>query len=376
MHRINRILQVVYQMDRGGSETWLMHVLRHIDRSRFQFDFLVHTMAECAYDEEICRLGCRLFRAPHPSRMWRYGRYVRAILKNAGPYAAVHCHTRLFDGHVLQLAAREDVPIRIIHSHTGGLEEPRGLLRIAYAKLNRCRTDRYLTTGIACSREAGLAVLGSRWGSDPRWRVLPCSLDFTAYKESFDRHEVRSELRIPEGARVVGHVGRFVQVKNHPFLLKVFGMLCEHDPRMHLLLIGDGVDGPQIRQQAAEAGLLDRITFAGTRNDVPRLLLAAIDVFLFPSLFEGLPLTLLEAQASGLSCVCSDVISREADLVPALIRRMSLSEPPVNWARAVREALESEPATSQVDALAAVQASRFNLQNAIQQLEDLYSQPE
>ncbi len=370
---MNRILHVVYQMDRGGIETWLMHVLRNIDRGRFQFDFLVHTKNKCAYDDEIDELGGRLFHAPHPSKIWSYGGFVRGVLRNSGPFAAVHCHSHAFDGHVLRSAAVEHVPLRIVHSHNTNFYPGPDLLHKVYDRINRHWTAKYVTTGLACSEEAAAAEFGADWKKDSRWSVLPCSLDFSPYKERFDRQEVRRELGIPERARVVGHVGRFFEQKNHVFLLTVFQTLCEYDPLAHLLLIGDGPLRPSLEQQAANAGIRDRVTFAGVRSDVPRLLLAATDVFLFPSLFEGLPLTLLEAQAAGLPCVCSDVITTEADLVPPLIHRVSLSEIPAAWAQITQELLDASPTISQADALTPILASRFNLCNTIHRIEDLYS---
>ena len=369
---MNRILHVVYQMERGGAETWLMHVLRHIDRSRFRFDFLVHVAKQRAYDDEILSLGGRLFHAPHPSKMWAYGRYVRRVLRDEGPFAAVHCHTHLFDGHVLRLSARAGIPLRIVHSHNSAFDRPPGLLHEMYARINRHWMTKYVTRGLACSEVAAVAEFGGRWKADPRWSILPYGHDFAPFRASFDPREVRRELGIPADARVVGHVGRFFPQKNHAFLVKIAREVVAHNPRVHFLLVGDDTLMPRIREQVAAAGIEKRVTFAGVRSDVPRLMLAAMDLFLFPSLHEGLPLALTEAQAAGLPCVCSDVITPESDVIPALIRRVPLAETAAAWAGIVQGILDSPTAITKADALAAVEESPFNLFKTIGQLERLY----
>ena len=370
---MNRILHVVYQMDRGGAETWLMHVFRHIDRSRFQFDFLVHARKQCAYDEEILKLGGRIFRAPHPSQFWTYDRYVRRLLRDQGPFAAVHSHTCYFDGHVLRMAAREGVPLRIVHSHNSLYPRLPGLARKIYLYVTTPWIERYATCGLACSAAAACALFGADWTRDPRWKVLFYGLDFSAFSAPSNRADVRAELRIPENALVVGHVGRFYEQKNHVFLIDVARELVGRRPQTHFLLVGDGPLKARIENQVAQAGLQRHVTFAGVRADVPRLMLSAMDVFLFPSLYEGTPLVLMEAQAAGLPCVFSDVITPEADVVSSLVKRVSLSEPPASWAKTVEELLAAPPAVAKAEALATAVQSQFNLFSSIRRLECLYA---
>jgi len=370
---MNRILHVVYQMERGGAETWLMHVLRHIDRSRFRFDFLVHVAKQRAYDDEILSLGGRLFHAPHPSKMWAYGRYVRRVLRDEGPFAAVHCHTHLFDGHVLRLSARAGIPLRIVHSHNSAFDRPPGLLHEMYARINRHWMTKYVTRGLACSEAAAATEFGERWKADPRWSILPYGLDFAPFRASFDPREVRRELGIPADARVVGHVGRFFPQKNHAFLVQIARQIAVRNPRVHFLFVGEGILMSEIQRQVTAVGIADRVTFAGVRSDIPRLMLAAMDLFLFPSLYEGLGLVLVEAQAAGRPCVCSDVIPPEADAIPTLIRRVPLAETAAAWAGIVQGILEVPPAITKANALAAVEESPFNISKTIGQLERLYS---
>jgi glycosyltransferase involved in cell wall biosynthesis len=370
---MKRILEIVYQMVPDGTETWLMHVLRRIDRERFHLDFLVHSAEVWPYDEEIARLGGTVFRAPHPSRAWAYDRYVRRVLREHGPYDAVHSHSPYFGAHVLRIAAKEGVPIRIMHSHNSRLPEVHGFLRQLYVRVTMPWIGKYATHGFAVSEMAGPPMFGARWRDDPRWKVLFCGLDFSPFAATFDRREVRRELSLPDDARVVGHVGRFDPQKNHPFIVEVAKSLARGDPRNYFVLVGDGGGRGDAEHSVAAAGLRERFRFLGRRDDIPRLMLSAMDVFFFPSLFEGLGLVLVEAQAAGLACICSDAIPREADVIPALVTRRSLDAPVESWAQAIQERLDQPRPMEQSAALANMLASPFSIEKNLGVLERLYS---
>ncbi len=371
---MNRILHVVYQMDPGGTETWLMHMLRQSKRTQFAMDFLVHTSKQCAYDCEIRKLGSRLFAAPHPSHVWAHGRFVRSILRSFGPYAAVHVHCHLVASQLLCISAHEKVPVRILHSHSAKFGLPHGLLGRAWWQVARATARRYATIGLACSDLAARAMFGAAWKNDLRWRVLPCGLDFSAFAGRGDREEVRHELGIPPRARVIGHVGRFHTTKNHRLIVEIAVEAVRRDPHIHLLLVGDGPLRSDTERAVARAGLQSHVTFAGLRNDVPRLMTAAMDTLLLPSLHEGLGLVLVEAQAAGLPCVCSNVIPREAEILPQLITRLSLFDSAALWADSLHRILSVPRPVDWHQALNAVLQSRYNLLHTISELEHVYTQ--
>jgi glycosyltransferase involved in cell wall biosynthesis len=331
-----RILHVVGAMERAGVETWLMHVLRRLDRRRCTMDFLVHASGCSAYDEEIEALGSRVIRCPHPSRPWRYARQLSRILERYGPYDVVHSHVHHFSGLVLRLAARAGVPVRIAHSHTDTREADRaaGALRHAYVRTMRRWIDRYGTAGLATSTLAAEALYGTSWRADPRIRVLPCGIDLRAFQAPCSRESVRARLGIPEDALVLGHVGRFAAPKNQAFVVRVAESAALREPRLWLLLVGEGPLRPAVERAVAEGPLRDRVRFTGARADVVELLQAATDVFVLPSRVEGLGLALVEAQAAGVPCVVSDVVPAEVDVVPPLVRRLPLSAAADTWAAA------------------------------------------
>ncbi|MGF1936149.1 MAG: glycosyltransferase family 1 protein [Nostoc sp. ChiQUE02] len=366
-----RVLHVVAGMNRGGIETWLMYILRHIDRDRFQMDFLVNTAQPSAYDEEIRTLGSKVIPCPHPSQPWLYTLNFKRILREYGPYDIVHSHVHHFSGYILRLAQQTGVPIRIAHSHVDSflLEAKAGWSRRLYLSLMERWIALYATEGLACSRKAGEALFGL---SDPPWRVLDCGADLKPFQAVVDPVTVRAEFGIPKDALVIGHVGRFEQPKNHQFLVDIFAEVAKREPKMYLLLVGNGSLRPDIERKIMQMGLTDRVILAGVRPDVPRLMLGAMDIFLFPSLYEGLGLVLIEAQTAGLPCVFSDVVPEEADVVKPLVRRMSLSEPASAWAEAILAASKTGSGMSQRKAFEIIEQSSFNIHNNVETLEKIY----
>ncbi|MBE8986240.1 glycosyltransferase family 1 protein [Nostoc sp. LEGE 12450] len=375
MQKVNehsiRILHVVGGMNMGGIETWLMYILRHIDRDRFQINFLVNTAQPSAYDEEIRALGSKVIPCPHPSRPWLYAANFKRILREYGPYDIVHSHVHHFSGFILRLAQQAGVPIRIAHSHVDSflLEAKARWYRRLYLSLMERWIALYATVGLACSRQAGEALFGL---SELRWRVLDCGIDLKPFQAVVNSVSVRAELGIPKDALVIGHVGRFEQPKNHQFLVDIFAEVAKREPKMYLLLVGNGSLRLDIEQKIIQMGLTERVIFAGVRPDVPRLMLSAMDIFLFPSLYEGLGLVLIEAQAAGLPCVFSDVVPEEADVVKPLIRRMSLSELSSAWAEAILFASKTVPGISQRKAFEIIEQSSFNIHNTVETFEEIY----
>jgi glycosyltransferase involved in cell wall biosynthesis len=365
-----RILQVVGCMNRAGVETWLLNVLRHIDRQRFQMDFLVHTDQPCAYDDEVRALGSRIIPCLHPSRPWQYARSLRRILREYGPYDVVHSHVHHYSGWVLRAAAKAGVPVRIAHSHsdTSQAQHRAALLRRWYLGMTKRWIANYASVRLAASEPAAHAL----YGSNAAHQILYCGIDLEPFRASkMNAGDLRWDLGLSPDCLAIGHVGRFVAAKNHTFILEVFAEVAQREPRAHLLLVGDGPLRPEVERQARDLGLADRVSFAGLRDDVPRLMLGAMDALLMPSRWEGLPVTLLEAQAAGLPCVISDVIADEADVVPELVHRLALQQPPDAWAEAVLACAGDRPIT-QTEALARIERSDFSIPVSVMDLEVLY----
>ncbi|MGC2111956.1 MAG: glycosyltransferase [Candidatus Korobacteraceae bacterium] len=321
-------------------ETWLVQLLGQVDRSQYQMDFLVHTIEPGAYDAEVKRLGARIIPCLYTDRPLQYARAFRRILKIYGPYDCVHSHVHHYSGYVLLLARLQKVPIRIAHSHTGKPESQAGLLRKTYLSAMRSLIDHNATAGVVVSKVAGDS-LNPSWLQDQRWRLLPYGIDMSRFDNADKKVELRSQLGIKSAGPVVGHVGRFVDVKNHKKFVEVAAELSHRNPGTHFLLVGDGPLRSQVEQHIAAAGLTNRFTLTGNRADVPQLLQSAMDVFVFPSKYEGLPIALMEAQLAGLPCVASDAITPEAALDEETVKWMALSSPAADWANAVDKATQA-----------------------------------
>ena len=369
-----RILHVLGALNRAGAETWLVHILNHIDRSRFQMDFLVHTNGPDDYDASVEKLGSQVIRCRNPHRIWSYPRKLRRILRSHGPYDIVHSHVHKFSGVVLRVAKNAGVPIRLAHSHldTNVWDDQSYALRHLYDSAMTRLIRTCATGGYGASPNATKALFGEKWVGDPRWRVLFYGIDLLPFRQQCDRFAIRSALGVPKDALVIGHVGRFLPQKNHEFIVRIGAEAVRRDSRIHLLLVGDGPLREQVHASFRAYGLQDHVIFAGVREDVASLMLGAMDVLLFPSLTEGLPLVLLEAQAAGLPCFISNVIAGESDVVPGLIHRLPLQQPASVWADQILEVLHSPPVLPRLEALRMLESSPFDIVNSVQSLEIQY----
>lgn len=321
-----RILHVVTYMGRGGLETMIMNYYRHIDRSKVQFDFLVHRDFEADYDAEILSLGGRIYRLPplNPFGV-EYLSQLDQFFEEHGEYRIVHCHLDCMAGIPLKYAKKHGVPVRIAHAHNSNqTKDKKYLLKLFY----RRNITKYATDLFACGDEAGKWMFRAT-----SFHIMNNAIDTARYVYSPETAEqARTELKIPGNAMVCGHVGRFMTQKNHEFLLRVFAKMPEN---AWLLLVGDGALREAVERRAEDLGIRNRIIFTGVRADVHRML-QAMDVFVFPSIYEGLPVSVIEAQASGLPCLISDKVPIECKKTD-LIRQIPLDAGEDAWAAAAVE---------------------------------------
>jgi glycosyltransferase involved in cell wall biosynthesis len=332
-----RVLHVFNRMDRGGAETWIVNVMRRIDRERFRFDFLLESDEPGAYDDEIRALGGALHRAGSPRNPLRFARAFRRTARERGPFDVIHSHVHHASGPILALAAWQGIPARIAHSHSDlrAVHGRSSTVRRGYDRGTEALIGRFATAGLATSRGAAASLFGERWEADGRWRVVPCGIDLEPFARPVDRQATRARLGLPPDALVVGHVGRFAPMKNHAVLVDVFARVRDRRPDARLLLVGDGPLRDKIERKVDALGLREAVVFAGSRADVPELLRGAMDVFVFPSVYEGLGLAIVEAQAAGLPCVIANGVPPEATVVPDLIQRRDLAESPEQWAATI-----------------------------------------
>lgn len=326
-HKPVRILEVVNVMDRAGLETMLMNHYRRMDRDLIQLDFLTHRPVEGAYDAEIRELGGHIFRAPrlYPQNCLAYRGFMRSFFAEHY-YPVVHSHIDAMSAFPLAVARSTGVAVRIAHSHSDSVDRD---YRYPIKELARRRLPGIATHYWACSEAAGVFLFGER--NRDKLHIVKNAIDLSGF--AFDtsaRASARAELGVVDGQLVIGHVGRFSAVKNQAFLVDVLAAAVSRGEDAVLALAGDGELRGKIEHMAHAVGLSDRVRFLGLRDDVARLE-QGFDVLVFPSLHEGIPLTLVEAQASGLPVLASDRVSGEALVLPNCAR-MALSESAGAWA--------------------------------------------
>ena len=326
-----RILHVIGSMNRGGAEAMIMNLYRQIDRTRVQFDFVENTLQPAAFDDEIRELGGRIFNCPHYNgknhliykRWWKH-----FFSEHRGEFSAVHGHLGSTAAIYLPIAKSHGV-YTIAHSHNTRGQGFGDWLYHMYALPTRHIADYFF----ACSKDAGSDRYGEKVASDStHFRVLNNAIDVRRF--AFDpkvRSETRSALGVSETDVLIGHVGRFVEQKNHVFLTDIFAAICRKNPNAKLLLIGKEDPEKKIRAKVKASGLSDRVIIAGVQENVSPYY-QAMDLFLMPSLYEGLGVVLVEAQCSGLPCLISDKIPLECSLTDDLIAVCYLSDGAEVWA--------------------------------------------
>ena len=339
-----RVLHILGSMGRGGAETWMVQLLDHLDPRRIQVDLMVHQLGG-AYEEKVGSHGGRVLSGPMVDKPLVYAASFKKILRENGPYDAVHSHLQLFSGLILKTAAKMGIPGRIAHARNSNDGQRWTPYRAVYRTLMRHWIDRYATHRFAVSAQAAAGTFGKDVLRKGRCRLLS-GIDFAPFQQPIDRNSIRQALGIRQGVKVVGHVGSFRRQKNHAFLLEIAQLTCAKDHNLLFLLVGEGPLRGEMEERVRLMGLGSRILFLGERPDVPKIL-RSLDAFVFPSLYEGLPRVLLEAQAAGLSPLASDVIAPEAAAWPGNVAFMSLQAGPRGWAEYLLSLLDNTPPTGQ-----------------------------
>ena len=325
-----RVLHVLSSMDYGGIETWLMQVVKHVDRTAFKVDFCCLSGAFGVFEAELLAQGCVLHSCALRAGLRSFNSRLAGLLRD-GRYDVVHSHVHLFSGYVLWRAARAGVTGRVAHSFTAPPRRLRSPARWVYERAMSRLIHRYATVGLGNSRASMVSLFGPRWTSDRRLQLLYCGIDTSRFLGALDCAATLARFGIPGDATVIGHVGRLVPPKNHRFFIDVAEELSHSYRDIWFLALGDGPLGESLRGEVARRGLT-RVVFAGRVSDEEvAAALRSMRLLLFPSLWEGLPQTVIEAQAAGLPCLCSENVTREVEVVPGAVRFLPLGAGPIGW---------------------------------------------
>lgn len=328
-----RILHILHSMNRGGAENALMNYYRHIDREKVQFDFLLTDSEKCQFENEILAMGGKVYRVPllTITNPFPYLKGVDDFLTQHPEYRIVHSHTSSKSFFPLWIAKRKGVPVRIAHSHSSMAERGvNGLIRESLMPLLKLVATDWLT----CGRQAGVYLYGRKAMENGKLVLFRNVIECERFRFNLRiRTEIRRRMGINDDIFLVGHTARYDIVKNHRFDIDVLKELKYLYPKSKLLAIGLGVkDG--ISDYAKENGVYDDIIFTGVVDNVWDYE-QAMDAFILPSFNEGLPLSIIEAQVSGLPCFTTEgTVSKECS-VTDLVSYTRLEEGPKVWAEKI-----------------------------------------
>lgn len=365
-----RILNLFTIMNRGGAETMVMNYYRNIDRTKVQFDFLVHRQERGAYDDEIEAMGGRIYRmCPiHPQNFSKYKKMLKVFFDEHPEYRILHSHMSELGCYAFMEAQRRGIKVKICHAHNApvkGSMTPKEKAQLIFRDYFKKKMLPYSDFLFVCGEEAGNWLYGKQ--NKNRFVMMNNAVDAQKFTYSTEaRNQLRQELGI-DGKFAILNVGRFNPQKNHSFIIDIFNEIKKLYQNSVLLLVGKGELEDEIKQKVHSLGLQNDVMFLGLRDDVHRLL-SASDVFLFPSLYEGLPVTLVEAQSSGIRCFISDAVPFQCILGDD-VSTVKLSESAESWAQ---EIVTLAAGYERYNRYSDMVSSGFDIKSNAQWLQDFY----
>ena len=368
-----RVMQVVGRMMGGGVEATVMNHYRHIDHSRIQFDFVVQSDSIAVPVEEIKNLGGRIITVPSYTNPLAYMHACRSVFTQYKPLI-VHSHMNAISAFTLRAAKQAKIPIRIAHSHSTA--NPNEKAKTAVKNLLRPFSRIYPNYLAACGTYSARWLFGDKIVETGKVKIIRNAIELDQFRyDPSARKRLRAEIGAKSDTLVVGQVGRFCEQKNQSFSMNIWTELLKEQPNSLLVMLGIGDDLDKIKEQARKSGIDQTIRFMGIRRDVNKWY-SAFDVLLFPSLYEGLPLTAVEAQAAALPIVASDQITKEAFLIPNLCNIHKLSIGSVSWARTLVDVAKKDFVTqrSEINTLKPLTSAGYDISQSARNLANWYEQ--
>ncbi len=364
MGEVVRIAQIMGKMNGGGVESTVMSYYRQIDKTRFQYDFIVDDDSQMVPQEEIENLGGRVFFVPSYKHIFSYLKELKNLFKQE-KWQIVHSNLNTLSVFPLYAGKCAKVPCRIAHNHStaGKGETLKKLLKYALRPFAKTFSTDYT----ACSEFAGRWLFGDKTFDEGKVHVFKNGIkieNFTFNQQN--RDEIRAKFNLKD-EYVLGHVGRFTQAKNHAFLIDIFAECNKLDENVRLMLVGTGELLEEMKTKVEKLGLSEKVIFVGQTDEVPKFL-QAMDIFVVPSFYEGGPIVGIEAQASDLKCVYSDVISQEMKALDTTVY-LSLDLPASEWAKEVMNK-KTQP---RKDTTKEIVDAGFDIKTTAKQMVEFYS---
>ena len=368
-----RILNVFGRMDRGGAETGTLQVLRRIDKSKFQYDFLTLKEGQGYFDDEIKKYSSKIYQIKYSKNLIIFYNKFKNLINKIGPYSIIHSRVHHYSGFILFMAKRMGIPIRIAHSHsatppTTGINK---IIRMPYFIITKLLIKKYATAGLAVSKVAANSLFGKEWDKNPKFHIIYTGIDLTPFKNPLSNISKKA-LGLPDNSIVIGHVGSFREAKNHPFLIEIMEELLKLNQHFHLLLCGEGQLSEKIKTVVQLKGMDKNIHFLGLREDIPQLMLNVMDIFVLPSIYEGLPHVGVEAQAAGLPVIFSEKITREVNIIKSLVQYLPIDKGAQIWASAIMKRTKNINRTKLPEAYKLILNTEFDVNIGTKKLLDFY----
>ena len=313
---MKHILQVPAHLFTGGVEKVAKDIGMYADRDKYQVDYIVFDKEKGDYEPDLLAHGCRVFRLQEPS--YDYGKFIRELtqIMSETQYDIVHAHTMFNIGWIMMVAKRMGIPVRVAHAHSA-LKNNKGLKKKCYELVMRHLIIKYATDFVACGEKAGIRLYGERIYKQ-KGNLILNGIDIGSFRfNSANRNKIRSQLEI-KNRFVIGHAGHLAAVKNQKYLIELMPEILKQRPDAILLLLGDGSDKQMLKDLIGKKKLQNYVIMTGNVSNVHEYL-SAMDVFAFPSLFEGMPLSILEAQANGLPCILSTGVPKDVRLTDLVV---------------------------------------------------------
>ena len=363
MEKPIRVLQILGIVANGGVEAVIMNYYRNIDKTKIQFDFVVHSDADENYINEVLAMRAKVYKVtPYNKNIFKFMYKIYHIIK-FNHYQIIHSNMNALSGFALLPAYLAGAKVRILHNHTTDSKEEK--LRSLIKRILRPFAKLFANQYWACSKLAAKWMYGKNAVINGKVTIINNAIDLEKFKFNKEKRErLRKKLGL-ENCFAIGHVGRFMKQKNHEFLIDIFNEVLKQKENARLLLIGDGKLKPKIEEKVKNLGIERAVTFLGNRNDVQDLY-NAMDVFVFPSFYEGLGMVVIEAQVNGLSVLTSDAVPKEAK-VTKNIRFLNLRQPKTEWCNEILKAERKEIVNNEDILL-----KKFDIKSESIKLEKLY----
>lgn len=361
-----RIALVVSNLDRGGIATWLLNVLSLINwTDEYEFHLIVQVFPNGnvgALYNDFIKIGAKIHHCKESLNSYsNYISELNRIMSSYGPFDIAHSHMSRVNGLILRVAAKNNIAIRVCHSHNDKSKLSTSWKNRIIRRFSQYLINKYATHKLATSIAAGHDMFGQDCELDYKFSTIYCGIDIDRFSPKNNDQDLRKHLNIPYNAKVIGHVGRFAYQKNHQLLVEIASHVCTLLPNSHFILVGEGELKNDIMRLVQQKGLKNNFSFLGARDDVPSLMVSVMDIFCLTSRFEGLGLALIEAQSSGLPCIASEAIPKEANVVPSLVTRMEIEASSKDWAEKIVNILESKPPIDHQTAYNIANQSSFTL---------------